>query len=164
MWWHLRNKTATSLHTSPSTAPNTSPHIFFLSPHPHSLSGWRRKAVPDVEIFSVQPCIKTWLFGGGGRVALHRLGSLFIEMEEEGRKNKYTTTFKHLLCLLDVMWENTVCPAKNWLHWDEADTTGLKTERWGCWCLCCLCHLVFISYFSVVWKQISMGLVYSYDA
>lgn len=51
----------------------------------------------------MQPCIKSLLFGGGGCVALHRLGSLFIEMEEEGWKNKYTTTSKHLLCLLNVM-------------------------------------------------------------
>lgn len=72
--------------------------------------------------FSVQSDIKTlllWRGEGGGCVALHRLGSLFIEMEEEGRKNKYTTASKHLSCLpgCDV---SKYCLSRKWLNWDEA--------------------------------------------
>ena len=55
----------------------------------------------------------------GGGFALHRLGSLFIEMEQEGRKNKYTTAFKHLLCL-PGRDERKHCLPQNWLNWDEA--------------------------------------------
>lgn len=101
----------------PRLAPNTPPYIFYppIRPPPLllllllllcSLSGWRRKAVPDVVttfFFPGQSDIKTLLLWRGqergGCVALHRLGGLFIEMEEEGRKNKYTTASKHLLCL-----------------------------------------------------------------
>lgn len=84
--------------------------------------------------FSVQSGIKTLLFrrGGGGRFALHRLGSLFIEMEQEGRKNKYTTAFKHLLCL-PRRDERKHCLPQNWLNWDEAVGTH------GGWWLCLSC-------------------------
>lgn len=84
------------------------------------------KAVPDVERFFF---FSLFLFfssvwykdlavqkgGGGGRFALHRLGSLFIEMEQEGRKNKYTTAFKHLLCL-PRRDERKHCLPQNWLN------------------------------------------------
>lgn len=108
MWCHLRSQTPTL------------PHIFFLAPPPLAVclagEGKQYQMWRLFFFFSVQSGIKTSLFGAGGCVALHRLGSLFIEMEEEGRKNKYTAASKHLLCLLDVMRANTVHPKSGCWH------------------------------------------------
>lgn len=101
----------------PFTQPNTPPHATVCL----AVCCWRRKAVPDVDFFFPVQHKDLAVWRGGSWVALHRLGSLFIEMEEEGWKNKYTTVPPNTFYVSWMWCEQTLFVPKlaslRWIWW-----------------------------------------------